>query len=496
MLAREVQRANEHDVENKFRTFVKMQCICTATTVTLHSVAQSWNNSQPSLARRLGTLDAVVIGLGSMIGAGVFVTFGPAAAAAGNWLFAALAVAAIVAFCNATSTARLAAVHPTSGGTYVFGTRQLGPLWGFLAGWLFVIGKTASCAAMALTVAHYILPDTRSALAGPLAALVVVAITVLNLFGIQKSAKVTRYMVGFVLISMLVVLGFSWFLPRHNDFGWTMYQPLAEAGHGITDGLENWGLQTIDFHSWNYVSANPGIYGILQAAGFLFFAFAGYARIATLGEEVKDPSRIIPRAIPIALGITLVFYALIAFVLVQELGLSYMANVAQPLRELAAGTQVKWLVILISATAVVAATGSLLTMILGVSRTGLAMARDGHLPRQLTVVGSRHQVPWAMEMAVAVIIIAIVLVTDVVYVIGFSSFGVLLYYAIANVSAMSLKPEQNRPVMLIPLVGLLGCIFLASSVPVQSLVAGGLITMLGVAVFGVRQALQNNSRSG
>src|SRR5690606_21045634 len=111
------------------------------------------------LARRLGTSDAVVIGLGPLIGAGGFTALGPAADAAGGGLLIGLALAAVVAYCNATSSAQLAALHPESGGSYVYGRRRLGHLWGFLAGWSFVVGKTASCAAMALTFGTYAAPE-------------------------------------------------------------------------------------------------------------------------------------------------------------------------------------------------------------------------------------------------------------------------------------------------------------------------------------------------
>ena len=125
------------------------------------------SSSSPStrLARRLNTFDAVVIGLGSMIGAGVFAAIGPAAQAAGSGLLVGLALAAVIAYCNATSSAQLAAVHPESGGTYVYGRERLGRFWGFLAGWGFVVGKTASCAAMALTFGAYVSPSLRRPLA-------------------------------------------------------------------------------------------------------------------------------------------------------------------------------------------------------------------------------------------------------------------------------------------------------------------------------------------
>lgn len=105
------------------------------------------------LARRLGTGPAVMIGRGSMMGAGVFAAFGPAASAAGGGQLVGLAIAALVAVCNALSSAQLAAAYPTSGGTYMDRRERLGPRRGYLAGWGFVVGKLASGAAMALTFA-------------------------------------------------------------------------------------------------------------------------------------------------------------------------------------------------------------------------------------------------------------------------------------------------------------------------------------------------------
>ena len=232
---------------------------------------------EPSLKRSLGTVDAVIIGLGSMLGAGIFVALAPAAAAAGSWLLAGLAIAAVVAYCNATSSARLAARYPQSGGTYVYGRERLGEFWGHTAGWSFVVGKTASCAAMALTVGYYAWPGYAHAVAVG----VVVALTTVNVVGIQKSAWLTRMIVTVVLAVLAVVV-------------------VAIVG---SDGLDAARLK---------FDGPIGLGGVLQAAGLLFFAFAGYARIATLGEEVRDPAKTIPRAILIALGLTLVVYAAVA----------------------------------------------------------------------------------------------------------------------------------------------------------------------------------------
>ncbi|WP_167106955.1 APC family permease [Mycobacterium sp. DL592] len=400
-----------------------------------------------NLQRRLGTGDAVVIGLGSMIGAGIFVALTPAAAAAGSWLLVGLALAGAVAYCNATSSAWLAARYPTSGGTYVYGRERLGPFWGYLAGWSFVVGKTASCAAMALTVGFYVWPQYAHAVA----VAAVVALTAVNYRGVQKSALLTRIIVAVVLAvlaGVIVAVGFS---------------GVAETGRlALGDGT---------------------LLGVLQAAGLLFFAFAGYARIATLGEEVRDPARTIPRAIPIALGLTLVVYAAVAVTVLSVLGPDRLATAAAPLADAVRAAGAGWLEPVVRAGAAVAALGSLLSLILGVSRTTLAMARDRHLPAGLAAVHPRFGVPHRAEVAVGVVVAALAAVADLRGVIGFSSFAVLVYYAIANASAWTLGLRR-----VIPAAGLVGCVVLAFALPAQSVVVGAAVLVLGAVVYAVRRA--------
>jgi basic amino acid/polyamine antiporter, APA family len=401
------------------------------------------------LVRRLGVGDAVVIGLGSMLGAGVFAAFAPAAEAAGAGLLLGLAVAAAVAYCNANSSARLAALYPRSGGAYVYGRERLGDFWGYLAGWGFVVGKTASCAAMALTVGYYIAPG----LVRPIAVAAVAAVTALNYFGVHKSALASRIIVGVVLAVLAAVV----------VAGWAGGHP--QAAH----------LTPLTGH---------GVYGVLQAAGFLFFAFAGYARIATLGEEVRDPARTIRRAIPLALGITLVVYAALAVTVLGVLGPDGAAGTSAPLVAVVQATPWGWLAPVVRAGAAVAALGSLLALVLGVSRTTFAMARDRHLPGLLDVVHPRYGVPHRAELAVGVVVIAVVLLADVRGAIGFSSVAVLAYYAIANASALTL----DRGTKLIPVLGLIGCLAVAVCLPLASTIGGFAVLAVGALVWAVRRA--------
>ncbi len=396
------------------------------------------------LERRLGVGDAVVLGLGSMLGAGVFAAFGPASAAAGSGLLVALGLAAVVAWANATSSARLAARYPESGGTYVYGRRRLGPVWGFLAGWGFVVGKTASCAAMALTLGAYLWPD-RARL---VAAVAVVAVTAVNCRGIGKTATVTRVLVALTLVALAVVVGGA----------------LATPGAGVAN-LDDW--------------FPHGAYGTLQAAGILFFAFAGYARIATLGEEVRDPARTIPLAIPLALGGAVVVYAVVGFAALAAVGPEALAGSAAPLvTATAAGPQ--WSSAVVRAGGALAAGGVLLSLLAGVGRTTLAMARDRELPGALAAVDPRRHVPVRAEIAVGVAVVALVLTLDLRGAIGFSSLAVLVYYAIANAAALTLGRSA------VAAVGLAGCVTLAATLPVVSVVSGVAVLLAGLAVRAVR----------
>ena len=407
------------------------------------------------LARRLGVGDAVVIGLGSMIGAGVFAVWEPAARAAGSALLVGLVIAAVVAYCNAASSAQLAAVYPVSGGTYVYGRERLGPGWGFAAGWSFVIGKTASCAAMALTFATYVVPDPGW-LRRIVALAAVLGLAGVNYRGITRTARLTRVLVCCTLAVLAIVLVIV--LTASGK------QPLPAVWTSAT---------------------SP--YGVLQAAGLLFFAFAGYARIATMGEEVRDPARAIPRAISLALVITVALYLAIGVALLLSLGPDRIAGATAPLATAVDTAGAAWAVPVVRIGAALASLGALLALIAGIGRTTLAMARNGDLPRWLAAVHPRYQVPHHAEVALAAAVGALVLTTDLRGVIGFSSFGVLLYYAIANAAAFTQPAEQRRWPRALNVLGLAGCVTLAVTLPATAALAAAALLALGLLARFLRQ---------
>jgi APA family basic amino acid/polyamine antiporter len=423
---------------------------------------QAWPwRGRNRLARRLDTGDAVVIGLGSMIGAGVFAALGPAAAAGAVGLLIGLGIAGVVAFLNATSSAELAAVYPASGGTYVYGRERLGPFWGYLAGWGFVVGKLASLTAMALTFAFYAAP----AVGRPLAAGAVVALTAVNYRGVEKTVGLTRVLVAAVLTALAVVVVASLF-----------------GGEASGERLAV---------EWEQTS----VLAVLEAAGLLFFAFAGYARIATLGEEVRRPERTIPRAIPLALGITLLVYAAVALSVLLAIGAAGMVGSNAPLADAVRAGDFSSLAPVVRLGAALAALSVLLSLLAGVSRTAFAMAEEGDLPRFFAAVHPRFKVPHRAELAVGAIVAVTAVSVDLRSAIGFSSFAVLLYYAITNMAAFTLPHAQRRWPRALAASGVVGCVLLAFTLPLASVLAGAAVFALGAVLYALRRVRVDPSGS-
>lgn len=409
--------------------------------------------TEPSsrLARRLSLPDAIFLGMGSMIGAGIFAAAGPAASAAGSGFLLAVALAALISLLNAFTMAQLAANFPESGGAYAYGRHMLGPYWGFLAGWGFVIGKSASCTAMALTFAHYLVPSQPRL--GAFAA--VAALTAVNLGGVKKTATATKVILGFVLLSLASVVFAAW-VGGEPEFG-----RLSE---------------------WN----QRGPTGILEATGMMFFAFAGYARIATLGEEVISPRRTIPRAILASLTITLTIYAIVLTTTALFLDPAKIASSGAPLALLVESGRFSFLSPLVRAGAAVASLGVLLSLLAGVSRTVFAMASNRELPAPLASVHPLHRNPWKAELAVGSVVALITLAADTRLAIGFSSFAVLTYYALANLCAWRLTgPARLWPKWMAGL-GFLSCLVVAFSVPRASVLGGLALFFAGSLIYWVR----------
>ena len=404
--------------------------------------------AEGQLRRTLGVSDAVVIGAGSMIGAGVFAAWSPAADAAGTGLLIGLAIAGVIAFCNATSSAELAAKHPRSGGTYVYGREQLGHGWGHLAGWGFVVGKTASCIAMALTVGAYLWPEQERLVA----VLAAVVILLVNIGGLSRTVAVTKVLLTIASAALLIVLVSGW----------------------SSDGFDLGRITPLD----------GGPLDWLRAAGFMFFAFAGYARIATLGEEVKDPETTIPRAIPLALFGVLALYLVVGVTTLGAVDTTTIAATDAPLRAVVDTGGVDSLAPVVRIGAGIAALGVLLNLIPGISRVALAMARNRELPPWFAHIDARRDLPLRAEITVAAVVVAGVLLLDLRSAIGISGVAVLTYYAVTNAAALTLRGADVRFPPVIAVVGLIGCIALVFALPTAIVASGLAVLLVGV---GVRQ---------
>lgn len=410
--------------------------------------------SAPRLKRKLGLLGATFIGVGSMVGAGVFSAFAPAAQSAGAFVLVALGIAGVVALLNASSSAQLALRYPTSGGTYAFGREVVGPWWGFSAGWSFVIGKTASAAAIALTFAAYVVPEQwqRAVAMG-----VVALFTLINLRGITRTAQVAAMLV----VPVIVVLV----------------------------GLSAVGLTSVS--APGLISAETTTpYGVLQAAGLLFFAFAGYARITTLGEEVKNPAVTIKRAIAWALGIVFVVYLAFGSALLWALGPERLSESTQPALEMVQAVGLDQFTPIVWVAVALAALGSLLALIAGISRTIFAMARNRDVPHFLSAVDDRRGIPYRAEIVVGIIVMLVVSVADLREAIGFSSAGVLLYYAITNLSAWRQPAGERVYPRWLSTAGLVLCLVLVATLPMTSLVGAIIVIVLGIVFRLVDRAIR------
>jgi APA family basic amino acid/polyamine antiporter len=401
------------------------------------------------LQRRLGLADAVVIGVGSMVGAGVFAAWSPAAEAAGTGLLVGLVIAGVIALCNATSSAQLAAVHPESGGTYLYGRRQLGPAWGHLAGWGFVVGKIASCAAMALTIGAYLWPAQQHVTA----VAAVIGITAVNLGGLTRTVAITRVLLVLSLTTLTAVVVGGW------------------SGSGTSASR----LTPID----------GDVFDILRSAGLLFFAFAGYARIATLGEEVREPATTIPKAIPRALLGVLALYLVVGVTALAAVPAATLAATDAPLRVVVEAGRLDGLGPITRVGAGVAALGVLLNLIPGVSRTALAMARERDLPAWFATVDERRSVPVRAELTVAAAVIGLVVLLDLRDAIAVSGVAVLTYYAVTNAAALTLHASQRRWPRAVAVIGLVGCAVLAVALPARAVIGGAIVLAVGVVVRAV-----------
>ena len=398
------------------------------------------------LRRELGLADAVGIGFGAIVGAGIFVVIGIAAGIAGPAFLLGLFVAGIAATANALSSAQLAAAYPRSGGTYEYGYQVLTPAAGFAAGWMFLASKISAAGTVAIGLTAYlaeILPGVPPRAIGVGA---IMLFTVLNYLGIRRSSRANLLIVAVSLGSLLlfILVGASSFRPAN--------------------------LRPFVPHGWR---------SVLQSAALLFFAYTGYARIATLGEEVRDPRRTIPRAVVLTIAGAILLYFAVAIVALGGAGASVMATTGAPLHAAAVVMGKPWLATTVAVGGLTAMLGVILSQVLGLSRMAFAMARRGDLPRVLDHVGVGSGVPDRAVLAVGVVAAIVAATGSLRAVAAAASFTILVYYGIANVAALRMPRGSKIYSNAVPIVGLIGCIALAASLPLRTIGTGVAVLVVG-----------------
>jgi basic amino acid/polyamine antiporter, APA family len=404
------------------------------------------HKSSQSLKRELGIVGAIALGLGSIVGAGVFVSTGLAAGVAGPAVIISLAIAAGVAVCNGLNSAQLAASHPVSGGAYEYGYKYLNPWLGFMAGWMFLIAKSASAATAALGFAGYLLNVfgiTNRTWLVPTALAAVVVLTLIVLGGIRRSNAVNIVIVSITLLSLTFFI-------------------LAGLPVVISAGLDNF----TPFFQSPEDTDNP-IAAVLQATALMFVAYTGYGRIATLGEEVREPQRTIPRAIITTLILTMVLYMGVVVVGIGSVGAETLGEATSgqvaPLEVAARQFNVPGSSLILAIGAVTATLGVLLNLILGLSRVLFAMGRRLDMPRFVARVkeNESNTTPYVAVMIMGGAIAGLVLIGNVKTTWSFSAFSVLVYYALTDLSALQIPDEERLYPKWIAWIGLAACLFLA-----------------------------------
>jgi len=392
----------------------------------------------PQLKRELGVLGATLMGLGSIVGTGVFVSIGIAAGIAGPAVILAVAIGAIVATCNGLNSAQLAATHAVSGGTYEYGYKYLTPWLGFTAGWMFLLAKTASAATAALGFAGYLLNVTglSSTLVVPTAMFAVVVLTLIVLTGIRRSNTANMVIVSVTLLSLAFFIFTC--LPRAATVGVDNLTPFFTGDLGT----------------------------VLHASALMFVAYTGYGRIATMGEEAREPRKTIPQAMIVCLVLTMLLYMSVAAVSIGAVGADVLGNAtgqtkAAPLEVAVRSVAGAGGAVVLAIGAMTAMLGVLLNLILGLSRVLLAMGRRRDMPRILARLNQQQTTPYWAVLVVGLAIAFLVLLGNVKTTWSFSAFNVLIYYAITNLAALRLPPQERLYPQWVGWLGLGSCLFLA-----------------------------------
>lgn len=406
--------------------------------------------------RELNLVDGIFMGLASILGTGIFVSIGFAVELVGPLTVVALAMAGGLALCNALSLAQLSRAFPHSGGTYEFANQTLNPLAGFAAGWLFVVAKSASAATCVLGIAAYLLPSDWRFLG---AAAVLSLMLVLGLMGVKKS-RWFNYLIVVLTSSGLIaycVLALSHF---DGEFFYPFFQ--------------------------NRTGSPSPVISLLEATALMFVAFTGYGRVATLGEEIKNPEKNIPIAILLSLLVAFVLYVFVCFASLGAVGSQEFSILAletsAPLEHVLRALEHPTMAFLLSLCAVLALLGVLFNLVLGISRVLVAMSRRGELPSKLCLIQSKSGVPAHAIGATLLFITFLVCWGDLRLTWSVSAFCILIYYAITNLASLKLHPRQMEFPIWTGAMGLIGCVVFLIGLELRALLLGAALTLTGFVV--------------
>jgi len=408
-------------------------------------------STKATLKRGIGLFDATMIGLGAIIGGGIFVVTGIVAGLAGPALIVSMLISAVIASFTAFSFSKLSIVLPKEGGVYGFAYEFISPLAGFIVGWMWISSNIFVGAAVSLGFASYFAALFLSIPIKAVAIVVCLLFTILNLVGIRQSAMLNSILVSAKILILLFFIAFGIFYINGS----------------------------------NFVPFTPnGPLGVLQGSALIFFAYAGFARITILAEEVKDPSRTIPRSILLALGISTAIYLLTSFVAIGLIGYVELSASGSPLTKAIEVSGSHFAASLISVGAMMATASVLLTTILGVSRVVFAMARNGDMPKFLCSIHSKFKTPYYAVAVTGSLMILTIIFTDFTHIVAVSSFAVLSYYSLANLAAIRLSKKKDH-FSIVSSVGLLSCLGLLTFLTIDSWIIGTIGVAIGIVFYQV-----------
>jgi len=425
------------------------------------------------LKRTLNFFDATAIGIGAIIGAGIFVVLGVAVGYAGPAVVISMIIAGTVALFTAISFAELSSAIPKEGGTYQYAYEMINPFVAFISGCMWLFAQTIAGSAVCLGLASYfvgLIPQFPAKIlvfsfavstVNIVAVSAALALTALNLRGIKHSARVNNILVVTKILILCLFVGVGAFLLKPQYYS-------------------------------NF--APNGLFGILQGAGFIFFAYLGFGRIAALGEEVKNPKRTLPLAIFLALGASMILYVVTGFVATGLVPYKILGMSSSPIADAAKATGSYPLFAIISFGALVATVSVLLTNLLGLSRVSFTMARNGQFPKALAKVHPKLGTPYISILITGALMATLAFVTDLRQAVAITSFSMLTTHIILHSSAIRLRKKIpnlktfKAPLFpLIPSLGLASCVILMFSLPTEAWIVSATVIIALTVLYLLRK---------